>query len=46
VLFCVDGSTLDEDWGEDEIYARLVFQDLATGSNVEAATSDVEDGHY
>jgi hypothetical protein len=46
VLFCVDGSTLDEDWGEDEIYAKLLFQDLTTGRNVEAATSNVVDGHF
>ena len=46
VLFCVDGSTLDEDWGEDEIYAKVLFQDLATGRNVEAATSNVVDDHF
>jgi hypothetical protein len=46
VLFCVDGDTLDEDWGEDEIYAKLLFQDLSTGRNVESATSNVVDGHY
>jgi hypothetical protein len=43
---CVDGSTLDEDWGEDEIYAKVLIQDIETGRYLEAPISNVVEGHY
>jgi hypothetical protein len=33
MLCCVDRDTLDEDWGEDEVFAKVLIQDLETGRN-------------
>jgi len=44
VYLCVDSSTLDEDWGEDEVYARVSI--CGSSSCPESADSDVVEGHF
>ena len=38
-------STLNEDWGEDDIYARITFEDFRTGLT-HRANSNVRHGHF
>ena len=45
--FCVNQSTLDEDWdGRDELYAGVRFYDLATGSLKAKVESNRLYGYY
>jgi hypothetical protein len=38
--FCANSSTLDEDWGQDEIYAGVRVYDRSTGRQVETVESN------
>ena len=38
-------STLNEDWGEDDIYARITFEDFRTGL-IHRANTNVQHGNF
>jgi hypothetical protein len=44
--FCVNSSTLDEDWGEDEVYAAVRVYDRATGALKEKVNSNQIHGYF
>jgi hypothetical protein len=46
VYLCVDSSTLDEDWGEDEVYARVSICVPGSGVCAENARSNVIERHF
>lgn len=46
VEFAVSGSTLDEDWGTDEIYAGIRIVDKATGKVLEGIETFRVNGNY
>jgi len=43
---CVNSSTLDEDWGEDEIYAGVRVYDAVTGVQHEVAETNRIHGYF
>jgi hypothetical protein len=46
VDFCVNSSTLDEDWGEDDIYAGVRVFNAATGRQTESVESNRIRGYF
>jgi hypothetical protein len=38
---CVLNSTLDEDWGEDEVYAKVFITDRATNQTIGLRTNEI-----
>ncbi|HEY7008900.1 MAG TPA: hypothetical protein VH395_08170 [Jatrophihabitantaceae bacterium] len=42
---CVPLSTLDEDWGEDDVYARVTIRDRATGYTEVVESPEIH-GHF
>lgn len=44
--FCVNRSTLDEDWGQDEVYAGVRVFDRATGKQTESVESNRIYDHF
>jgi hypothetical protein len=46
LLICVNGSTLNEDWGQDEIYASIRVYDPWTGRQFDSGESNRIHGYF
>jgi hypothetical protein len=44
--FCANASTLNEDWGQDEIYVGVRVYDAATGRQVLTVETNRIIGHF